>query len=585
MQKATKFLPILVFAAILSLLAITSMRRKSATFDELSHLPAGYSYVSLGDFHHNPAHPPLVKLLSGLMVSTANPKLDTANWKTDNEWVFGAKFLYQWNDADQLLFRGRLAVVLLSLVLGIFIYFASLEIYGWKAGCLALALYLFSPDFLAHGQLVTTDVGAACFFFISVYCFWRALNHLSLWRIFLTGLATGLLLLTKFSGVMIFPIFLLMGALFVAGRHVASAPVLQLTRVRTGLTSVSHKAAAAGGLILASILISWAMIWASYGFRYRIAPDPTFSNKLDWWQFELRSSVPVDLALWARTNRLIPEAYAYGFAQVVKSTDGRKAFVLGDVTTSGFWYFFPVTFLVKTPLAFIILLALAAYFTKRQVWNWGAEVMLLVPPIFYFLNASLTSMNIGHRHILPIYPFLIVYVSGLARIFNELGRRWLRYAVMMLLAWNIISVSIVYPHFLSYFNEIAGGPSNGYRWLVDSNLDWGQDLKGLAEWRRAHPDEALYLSYFGSGDPAYYQLDAKAIGSYPQLSLWLYNNNKVVDFKTVPSGSLLAVSVTNLQCLYINDEVLPGIEGFMARLRGLKPIDNIGQSILIYRLP
>lgn len=586
MLKKIKYLtPVILFIAIFLLLTISTMRRKSVTFDEPAHLLAGYSCVALGDFHHVPDHPPLVKLLSGLMVRSLNPRIDTANWQKDDVWVLATKFFYQWNDADQVLFRGRLAIVLLSLMLGVVIFLAAWEIYSWKAGCLALTLYLFNPDFLAHGHLVTTDVGAASFFFISTYCFWRALNQLSLGRIFLTGLTIGLLLLTKFSSFLIFPIIFLMSVAFLVKGFTIQAPVLRLLKRSTTLESVLHKSAGIAGLILASILISWAMIWAGYGFRYRISPDPVFSQRLDWWQFELQPGLPVDMALWARQHKLLPEGYIYGFANLTKIIDGRRSFLLGRVSTGGSWYFFPITFLVKTPLAFIVLIFLSVYLARKRGWDLRVNSLLLLPPVFYFLYACSTPLNIGHRHIMPIYPFLIVWVSGLAIVYDEPLRRITRYAITLLLAWNIVSVSMVYPHFLAYFNEIAGGPSNGYRWLVDSNLDWGQDLKGLAEWRRAHPDEALYLSYFGLGNPVYYQLDARAIGNYPQLSLWLYNNNKVVDFKTVPSGSLLAVSVTNLQCLYINDEVLPGIEGFMARLRELKPVDNIGHSILIYRLP
>jgi len=200
--------------------------------------------------------------------------------------------------------------------------------------------------------------------------------------------------------------------------------------------------------------------------------------------------------------------------------------------------------------------------------------VLLLPVIFYWLVAASSSLNIGHRHLLPIYPFLIVFTSKLGRAFGCRRSRALALLASLLIAWNVIEAARVYPHFLSYFNQIAGGPGGGYKWLVDSNLDWGQDLKGLGEYQHRHPGgEPLYLSYFGTASPAYYKIDALPITS---------SDRDGVTPNQIPKGSLVAVSATNLQCAYIDDR---GLQEFMRRLRGLAPEARVGYSIFIYRLP
>lgn len=580
MSKILKaVLPCLLFAVLLLLIATTSMRRKSITNDELAHAPAGYTYVALKDYQLNPEHPPLLKYLSGLLIATAHPKIETDNWKSENQWLFGEKFLYKWNDADRMLFLGRLAIVFVSLLLGISLYLCAWELYGWKAGCLALSLYLINPDFLAHGQLVTTDLGLSCFIFLAVYTFCRALNRLSLGRVLLAGLATGLALVSKFSGVLIFPMFMLVGAVFVFTKQPIDLPPLK--RLIAGRTFKSHfqKTCAALGLIVVVGLMGWLVIWVSYGFRYQVSPDPAISQNLAWKEFQLRPGLAMDLAIWARNYRLAPEAYAYGFAYVARHTEGRWAFLLGEYSPAGYWYYFLATFLVKTPLALIILIGLGFYFIRRYGVGWRGEAMLLLPALFYLLFALATPLNIGHRHILPIYPFLIVFAAKMARVFDESQARRLQWAIGLLLAWNIGATAYIYPHFLAYFNEIAGGPSRGYRWLVDSNLDWGQDMKGLGEWRRRHPEGKFYVSYFGNGDPNYYLPDGALLPSWPKKV------PRFASFDNLPQGSLVAISASNLQCLMLGNQAYPGIEEFMARMRGMTPIDHIGYSIFIYRMP
>ena len=576
--------PLLLFTVLFLAISLSSVRQKGSTFDECSHIPAGYTYVALGDFRMNPEHPPLIKLLSGIPLRFLHPRVETndAEWKSSNQWQFGSKFLYEWNDADQMIFWGRVPIILLSLLLGICVYFCAWDLYGWKAGCVALTLYLFNPDLLAHGQLVTTDLGLAFFMFVAVYAFYRALRRLTLWNAVLACLTVGLTLVTKFSGILIFPMLALVGVAFAFSPTPINFLLPRKESARRPIKSPRGKLVASAALVVATALVSSIIIWACYGFRYRISPDPEVSRTLKWEHYWEKDGQAYEIARITRPLRLVPEAYTYGFLYALESTEKRIAFLSGDYSLQGWWYYFIVTFFVKTPIPLIVMILLGGLFIRRYGAGLAAEAMLLLPVGFYWLVALTSNLNIGHRHLLPVYPFLIVFASKVARAFDEARQqRALVVACAILIAWNIAETAFIYPHFLGYFNEIAGGPSGGYHWLVDSNLDWGQDLKGLAKYRREHPDEPFYLSYFGTGKPEFYGIQGQFL---PGFNLEM-TRERLVPFSRVTSGATVAVSATNLQCVYLRNQQVPGIEQFMQRLKSMQPVANIGYSIFIYRIP
>lgn len=494
--------PLALFAVHFCALSLTSMRQQGTTSDERAHLPAGYTYVRLGDFRMNPEDPPLIKALAGLALLPLRPRVETADpdWRNAKEWEFGAKFLYDWNDADQLLFWGRAPVVLLTLILGVVVYCCARELYGWVAGCVALTLYLFNPDLLAHGQLVTTDLGVSLFIFLSVYLFYRALQRLTAANLVGLCLAVGMALITKLSAPLVFPMLLLVGGVWV---------------------------------------------------------------------------------------------YAGGPAVVFPTREGehsaqRLAFLHGERSLTGWWYYFPVTFLIKTPLPLIALIILGFAFIRRDGAGLVAESMLLLPVGLYSAVSPTSNLNIGHRHLLPIYPFLIVFASKTGRYLEAHWRapgkrRWLAAGCALLLVWAAAEGLRVYLHYLAYFNQIAGGPGHGYRWLVDSNLDWGQDLKGLAAYRQEHPNDPFYLCYFGSDSPLYRRLQTRYLPGWP-LGGWPSDQIRYETFNSIPPGATVAVSATYLQLLISGLEKDPELNKFMERLRRQTPFAQVGHSINLYRL-
>lgn len=569
--------------ALFLLLSFTSMRRKNATFDEGVHIPAGYTYVAYGDFRLNPEHPPLSKWLAGLAQRFLAPTVvvTDAAWEKGEQWEFGAKYLYAWNDAERLIFAARTPGVFLAALLGLVLFFAARSLYGWQAGCLALVLWVLNPDVLAHAQLVTTDLPVAGFLFLAVYCFFRALQRTTVVNVLLLGLAVGGCLVAKFSGVLIFPMLLLVGAAFVFSQQQGQL----LLRGKDSLfVSRKEKAVLALGLIVAAGVMSVAVIWASYGFHARLSPEAVVANRIDWQHHWVKEKFTTTVLRLPQSLHLLPEAYLYGFLVMLESAENRLSYLLGETSGTGWWYYFLVTFFVKTPIPLLLLIGLGLVFLRKYGAGLLAEAMLLAPAGLYLLIALTANLNIGHRHLLPIYPFLIVCAAKVARAFSWPQPRRLTIFCGVLLAWHLIGTLVIYPHFLSYFNELVGGPKHGYTILADSNIDWGQDLKALAEYRRAHPEGTLYLSYFGTASPQYYGLEAEML---PGFSLPLSpqaRNRQFVRFNQIPSGSLVAISVTNLTGLYLRMYNLPGTQEFLQRLQKMEPLARIGYSINIYRL-
>jgi hypothetical protein len=327
--------------------------------------------------------------------------------------------------------------------------------------------------------------------------------------------------------------------------------------------------------LAAVAVLSLVLVWASYGFRSRLSPDPAVEAAFEWARVEPEGALAKPAARVVRSSGVLPEAFVFGFLRFFKHSEPRPAFLLGRVSNEGWWYFFPVTFLLKTPLPLLVLLAIAVATRRRHPRPWRDEVVLWLPVGIYVAVAVVRALNIGHRHLLPIYPFLFVTAGRVAdwAFPGPAGRSRLPATIVSALCgWHIASTALIHPHYLAYVNELGGGASNGYRLFADSNLDWGQDLKNLKTYLDRHRITYVKLSYFGTADPAYYAMPGDLLPSHmlppPRVTT-----------REVKPGDLLAVSATNLQGVYLPPEDQP----LMARLREAKPIDNVGYSILIYK--
>lgn len=479
------------------------MSQKGLTTDELAHIPAGYSYVAAHDFRMNTEHPALMKTLAGIALIPLQPELpDHPSWDQVDEWVWGAQFMYfSQNDADPIMFYARIPMVLIGLLLGFFVWRWSKELYGPKSGLLALTLFAFSPNLLAHTRLVTTDLGIAAFSFITIYYFNKALDKPSTKAWVKSGVALGLALAAKFTGVYLFAIL----------------PILTLWKTtkeqQNDLKKYALSLTKPAGIVLGSAFGILLLCYQIIG---------------------------------------IP-AYFVGLAQVIlHSKVGHNAFLLGTHSQAGWWYYFFVTFGIKTPIALFLLL-LARPFIKEKPFN-KQTAMLLIPAAIFFISFIFNKINIGHRHILPIYPFLYVWISPLANVKDFTKKSLLALTIIFYIASSVM----IFPHYLAYFNEFVG-PEQGHQYLIDSNIDWGQDLPGLKLWMDENNVNNITMAYFG--------LDSRD-----------YRGIEWNELKCKPQEGLIAVSVNRLVGLKQKDA------DCTEWLREFEPIDHIGYSIQIFNI-
>ena len=561
-----------LLSALWAALAIASVSQKSLTIDEMKRLAPGYLHLTAGEFRIHTDHPPLVKMLAALPLLAQDIRLPPVveDWSVpDSFWPFFHDFLYVVNDADRLVRGGRLAVLPIAVVLGLFVFWWARALFGAGAACFALLLYAFEPNILAHGPLMNTDVPVTGFLFATTYFFARALDEVTLGRVVLAGVCYGLALVTKYSAVF--------GLLWLValGAGVACSTrfpvVVTLPRLGTAtLSSRRSKLAAVTGTLVAIGLVAYVVVWAVYRFRFEGGITPGYAYLVPWGLFAERPDFARRLVLWARGWRLLPDAYLHGLALATSTSTGRLIFLMGEVsTTGGWWHYFVVTFGLKTPLAFLLLLGFLPW-SLRRWWSRAPLpiLCLVVPPLVYFGVASASRLNIGHRHILPIYPFLFVLAASVVPW--ALARRPIvKAGVALLAAWYVVSSASVFPHYLAYFNELAGGPDGGWRYLVDSNLDWGQDLKGLKRYMDEHAIKRIWLSYFGTADPRHYGIE---FNYFPSLFTRYFHQERA-------PAQYLAVSVSNLRLLLLHQPESA------RRLRELQLEAKIGHSIFLYRIP
>lgn len=562
------------------LVSLFSMKDDSLTMDELAHLPAGYSYLTQKDMRLNPEHPPLIKDLAAiplLFIKNIKFPSEIDAWQKDinGQWTFGYNFLYHsGNPVDKMIFWGRIPMILILILLGFYIFKWTRELLGNKVALLSLFLFSFSPTFLAHGRLVTTDVGAATGVFIATYYFLRALKNPDKKNIILAGISFGLAELCKFSVILLIPLFVFLALVW--------------WLIKLGNLKQAFK------ILISVFVIGYLLIGLVYQYHVLNYPPERQARDTEF----LLASTPFPflgkILVWASTKPVLrPLAeYFLGLALVFqRAAGGNTTYFLGEVSAAGWKNYFPVVYSIKEPLTFhiftIIALLYIAWQIKKPFWtnplqrakdwikNHFPEFAMLTFIGIYWATSLNSNLNIGIRHLLPVFPLTFVLVSiAITHLLKSLkpGVKPYIYIVFgILILWQAISVLSIYPHFLAYANEIVGGPDNLYIYTVDSNLDWGQDLKRLKKFVEENNIEKIYVDYFGGGDTKYY------LGE--KFESWHGTRGP----KEFPKGNYLAVSATFLQGG--RGKPVPGFNqpyGYYNWLNRYTPIAKIGYSIFIY---
>jgi hypothetical protein len=564
----------LIAAALLALLAVllfTSVRQESQTFDESTHLYAGFEYWKHADYGVNPEHPPLAKMVAALPLLSMGlkepPHFPVPYFKMA-DFFNGAKFLYGGGDADGLLLRARMMMALFSLGLGWLIYLAAGEIFGPLAALIALGLNVFEPALLSNSALVTTDLPLSCLFFATVYAFYRFLKRPSIGRLALCAAAAGLAISVKHSGALVLPALLLLG-LTDHFAHRLSSGDGDDAESQTRLLSFAQLA---GALAIIGI-VAYAILWTVYGFRYAARPgDLVMVPTLAQYAAALSPLKHAVITFFAQYH-LFPEAYLYGWTDILLITSFRSTFIFGHVFPVGQWFFFPGVFLIKSTLTLLVLLLLTPF---AGVFGRRRELLFFTVPVVFFMLVSIASMlNLGVRHILPMYPFGIVLAGAAAALLAARSMPG-RVAVGALLVFTAVSSLHAYPDYLAYSNEAFGGPSNTWRLVTDSNDDWGQGLKWTKSYLDKHPANDCWFDYkIPMVDPAYYGISCKPL---PNSMSLLGFGSLPASLPTTISGTVL-ISATDASGIHTGPGSLNPYQSFADR----KPDEEIGNVILVYR--
>ncbi len=592
---------IIVVSFVFLFISIFNAQNDALTFDEVAHIPAGYSYLTLHDMRLNPEHPPLIKDLAAfpLLFQKLRFNIEKDFWKKDinGQWEAGHDLLWQENnDPDKIAFWSRLPIIIISLLLGLFIFKWTKELAGVYAGLLAFLLYSFDPNILGHNHFVTTDIGIAAFLTFSFYYFVKFIVNPNWKNTFWGGIFLGLAHVAKFSSITLIPLY---------GLILFSYPLLKAEKeekklsfkniVKKRLLKLSQYLLKGSVAFLLSFLIIWLVylpsVWsASPQFLEKTIqhyiPRNTFVNN---WLIFLNH-------YW--TTRPFSE-YGLGLAMVFQRVaGGNGAYYFGQVSSQAFPSYFPVVFLMKETLAFLSFLFITflagLYFLPKickSILNWlkpsTAKIkensnqtdFVLVSLILlwgYFLLYSYISitgnLNIGLRHLFPVFPPLIILVAvtiiKLEKIFFHRYRVVYQTSIVILLALLILETLSAYPYYLSFFNKAVGGPKNGYHYVTDSNADWGQDLKRLKKWLDQYPEiKKIKVDYFGGGNPQYY------LGN--RFEPWW-------DSKRPIESGYYAIS-TNFLMGSLYDKEKKDNQSYRWILKNnLHPIYQIGTSILVY---
>lgn len=575
-QKNKKWLvPVIVIAllAIMFITMFTVAKGDSGTTDEVAHIPSGYSYLKAQDYRLNPEHPPLPKAIAAipLQFSRLNSFFDDWSWTAANQWEAGWNFLYeQGNNADEILIYARTPMMLLTLILGLVIFFWVRSKFGNKVALIILLFFTFEPNLIAHGHLVTTDVAAALGFTIGVWGFVNFLEKKTWGSLFIVGALFGVAQCLKFSCILLLPIFFL----------ILIVKVVMERRETPWLTNFGRLF----GKSLVGLVFGFIVVWIIYTPLVWNMPSSVEHRVIEE---NLSPDDPRTLPLrnllhkfeGNRVTRPIGH-YMLGVSYIFSRTAGGNAtFIIGHFSDKGIKWYFPVAWLLKIPLpiTFLILYGLVILITRGIRGPTDAWLLwvIFMPVAIYWIITLQGSLNIGIRHLFPTLPFVYLFIARTIypilnpKYFNLNGFAFYapEIALIILVVWFIFGSIITYPSYLGYFNELTiGRPKNEF--LVDSNLDWGQDLKRLSNYVNDNPEiDKLKIDYFGGGVPSYYMPPEKLIDWHSDQG---------------PATGWFAISSTFFQFSKMYG-VMEGKWDY-SWLESFKPVKNFGGSIMLYHI-
>jgi 4-amino-4-deoxy-L-arabinose transferase-like glycosyltransferase len=569
------------------MLAVTSFWNDVFTVDEVPHVGAGYSYFIKSDYRLNPEHPPLAKDFAGFALSFIDLKqdaFDTPYWQENinGQWEFGRKLIYNSGNDAQLMTRvAKIPMLLFFIGAAVLVFTWTRKLYGDYAGLTSIFLFSFSPTILAHARLVHTDMPALFGIIAATYFFVNFLKDSNKKNLWVAGLIFGIAQLTKFSVVLLIPYFLILAIVFGLIQSLTTRYLIRTTLI---------------------ILIGYIFVVLPW-YIIHTRTYPPDKQKTDT-VFHLKSYPKRDLVnavTWASDKPILRAGAQYATGLILadqRARGGNLTYFYGEITNESFKSYFPIVYIIKEPLAFWALVLIVFSFAFRNVYTRAytwikdpapegraspniigrhfAEFSMVVWLVLYWIISIFSNINIGIRHLLPVYGFTYILLSGqLTRIINYdlrfMNKKITTMLIIILFGWYGFVNIKAHPSYLSYFNEYIGS-SKGYKYVVDSNVDWGQDLKRLGNWLEDNNIETIHLDYWGWADQRYYLgngFNWVISGRYRSINDFIEQN---------PNGGYLAVS-KHYYMSHRNDPVKT-----YAWLDTIKPIADIGGSIFVWQL-
>ena len=540
--------------------------RNSATFDEPAHIYAGHLQWTKGWYTLNP---PLTRYLMAaplIGMDLKEPPVQQLPIRA-HEMRGGRAFVFG-NDADAILFRARMAIVGLAVVMAAGVFLAVSRMFSPWAGVIALAMLAFDPTLLAHSSLATTDTGQAALMFWAVYAFYAYVRRPTMWRVVSVGLVAGLALAAKSSAVLLFPMLALLAVIEIAwGERLGIDDVAETRAQRAGRLAM---------VLALTGLLAVAVLWGSYGFRY-IPVDggvplvPAMEAKLA----TVPSVLQARMLATADRLHLLPRPYTYGFAHFLYEARAFTSYVLGTTYPHAVWFFFPIATVIKSTLTFLVLLGVGLWAALTGRVPQRRELLYVaVPAAIYMAFAIQGGMNIGIRHILPVFVFAAAFIGASSWALIDRDRRW-RPVVAVLLVVQAVSVVRAFPGYVAYGNELFGGPANVHKYLSDSSSDWGQQLKSTKQYLADRGITDCWFAYFAEGpvDGSYYGLPCKPLPSALRLAL-----GTATDVPPAIDGTVL-ISACPLAGFEFGPPDMAPYESF----KSMTPVDIIDGGVLVYR--
>jgi len=545
-------------ACILLLTGLQSARQfyaaseETPTWDEGLHIGTSLTFLRAGELRLDLEHPPLGRILNGLplVLLGADPRLNEESWQKAQMVEHGQAVIYkqQGISAETVVLAARSATILLTAIMALAIAFWTRANFGPAAGLLAVFLFTLDPNISAHGRLVTTDFIGTFTFFLATIAFGRFLKTQKPLDLVWAGLALGAALSSKFSSVLLIPAFAILSA-------------WHWYKTRQSIPRLFLQAAGIAAIAL-------TVVFTLYGPETtRVIGDVAAGRSVPLQRVVHTGNPMSDFMAFAGRRLGVPShVYFTGLDHVAEHNRyGHDSYILGKTRTGrGVWYYFPFVFLVKTPLGALLLIALCLplIFRARE----PGMILLAVPLLVYWASCLTSGINIGVRHLLPVYPLTYILAAALWTLY---AKTLYRRAAPILLAGCCTLVvyesARIFPYDLAFFNTAAGGPANGPNLLVDSNLDWGQDVLRMKRWlvqRNAVND--FCICFFGKVDFRYYGLPDKYLPTTEDVRAGMR-----------PECRYAAISATPLMGVYVPKDRYSWVTS-------RPPIARVGWSIYLY---